>query len=628
MANSSTPTFINKMLALFGSREYKGSIVPDNPLLSGKRKGPRGLKLPENTPLSLLWNFFLTEQYDTYETLKNRMNRYTDIDFAIKNNTLIQAAADLYADEATQCDVSGDPVRVNAKSDVVAAIEDCFDRWGINQQTVRESIYNKVVFGDAFDANDIDEKEGIRGVTQLSVWDVADRLEFDPSKLLEHLKFYANNDGVSPAAKIQSLMSDLTKDSQNPSDYFKKYLLGFELKGGQMVSPWAITHYRTFSMLREFSPWGRSQFINVLPGFRQLMSAEGLMEVARASSFPRDFYAVETEPGSTSTEKWEALEEFSEQLDNAGLYDGSKEIPSIGSRLIVPKDLVEYQQLDTNLDLDKIADVEYLRDNLIIGLFIPKGYLIVDQGGWGVSGQSLLQQFKPFGRKVFSHQSDYLAGLTEKIKLHFAITGQFEGWDTPFELLMDFPVVEESSERTQHKAEELTLAKDTIDSIKDALGVDIVPPEIVKDAFGMMTSLPQDKIDYYVNKLMKANDSQQEEDGGFGGNDEVDVLGDLNKIGSSFGEKKEHKLTKQECYQRAANRWQESTTPDVLIESSLRIKAKVALTEGHGRGDHFRSSLKKDPESIRSRKMFEAFSGQDETRKFLRESVYKKEITK
>ena len=356
------------------------------------------------------------------------------------------------------------------------------------------------------------------------------------------------------------------------------------------------------------------------------MSAEGLMEVARASSFPRDFYAVETEPGSTSTEKWEALEEFSEQLDNAGLYDGSKEIPSIGSRLIVPKDLVEYQQLDTNLDLDKIADVEYLRDNLIIGLFIPKGYLIVDQGGWGVSGQSLLQQFKPFGRKVFSHQSDYLAGLTEKIKLHFAITGQFEGWDTPFELLMDFPVVEESSERTQHKAEELTLAKDTIDSIKDVLGVDIVPPEIVKDAFGMMTSLPQDKIDYYVNKLMKANEDPQEEDNDFGGNDEVDVLGDLNKIGSSFGEKKEHKLTKRECYQRAANRWQESTTPDVLIESSLRIKAKVALTEGHGRGDHFRSSLKKDPESIRSRKMFEAFSGQDETRKFLRESVYKKEI--
>ena len=68
MANSSTPTFINKMLALFGSREYKGSIVPDNPLLSGKRKGPRGLKLPENTPLSLLGNLFLTEQYDIYET--------------------------------------------------------------------------------------------------------------------------------------------------------------------------------------------------------------------------------------------------------------------------------------------------------------------------------------------------------------------------------------------------------------------------------------------------------------------------------------------------------------------------------------------------------------------------------
>lgn len=226
MANTSTPNFINKMLGLFNTRSVDGRIVPDNPLLTGsKRKGPRGLKLPENTPLSMLWNFFLTEQYDTYETLKNRMNRYTDIDFAIKNNSLIQAAADLYADEATQCDVSGDPVRVNAKSDVAAAIEDCFEQWGINQQTVRECIYNKVAFGDSFDTNDIDEKEGIRAVTPLSVWDVSDRLEFDPSKLLEHLKFYANNDGVSPAAKLQTLMNDLEKSGTNPSSYFRSICL-------------------------------------------------------------------------------------------------------------------------------------------------------------------------------------------------------------------------------------------------------------------------------------------------------------------------------------------------------------------------------------------------------------------
>jgi hypothetical protein len=115
--------------------------------------------------------------------------------------------------------------------------------------------------------------------------------------------------------------------------------------------------------------------------FRQLMSAEGLMQVARAASFPRDVYSVGTRPGATITERWEAIEEFQEQLDNAGLTQGSKELPSIGSRIIVPKELVEFNTFKSDIDVDAISDVEYLRDNLIMGLMIPKGYLIVDEGG-------------------------------------------------------------------------------------------------------------------------------------------------------------------------------------------------------------------------------------------------------
>jgi hypothetical protein len=274
--------------------------------------------------------------------------------------------------------------------------------------------------------------------------------------------------------------------------------------------------------------------------------------------------------------------------------------------------------------VDAISDVEYLRDNLIMGLMIPKGYLIVDDGAWGNSGQSLLQQFKPFGRMVFSDQSDYLQGLSGKIKMHLALAEKFNGWDTLFELEMEFPVIEESNERVQHKAEELTLANNTLDTLKNILGVDRVPPEIIKDAFGMLTSLPQEKIDKYVDELIKANPEPKdgladggegEESLGFGGgvNSEVDPIGDLDKVSKAFGEDAARlryagkRLSTNESYLRARNRWQEGVIRDSLQEEIIRIKAACRFYEGKGQGKHYLSSLKNSNDEMKNRKIMSAF---------------------
>jgi hypothetical protein len=115
-ANSS---FIQKALGLFnlhadGGGTYEGSnsgrIMPDTPLLKGA-KHPH-LTLPNYTPLQQIWTWFLNEMYDTSESLRNRKTRYEDLDFACKQNSLIQASVSLFADEATQCDISGTPVRI------------------------------------------------------------------------------------------------------------------------------------------------------------------------------------------------------------------------------------------------------------------------------------------------------------------------------------------------------------------------------------------------------------------------------------------------------------------------------------------------------------------------------------
>jgi hypothetical protein len=650
MANSSS--FIQRALGLFNLKQNTGSssinggsnpgrLVPDSPLL-GKKVRPH-LSLPNYTDLQRIWTFFLTECLDSSETLQNRKNRYADCDFMSKNNTLVKAAVDLFADEATQCDISGVPVRVKAKKDVQSYITDLLDEWGITQQVVRETIWNKVLFGDAFELNDVRPKEGIVQNTPVSVWDVADRLEFEPSKVIERMRYYNSLSGASNRMKLDVLTAELQDETESASSFFNRYCFGFELAGGKMTPPWGVTHYRAFSMLREFAPWGRSRFINVLPMFRQLMSAEGLMQVARAASFPRDVYSVSTRSGASITEKWEALEEFQEQLNNAGLTQGSKELPSIGSTILIPKDLVDFQTYKSDIDVDAISDVEYLRDNLIMGLMIPKGYLIVDEGGWGTSGQSLLQQFKPFGRLVFSDQSDYMAGLSEKIKIHLAIAQKFEGWNTPFELEMDFPVIEEAQDRMQHRAEELTLANNTLDTLKNILGVEKVPPDIIKDAFGMLTSLPQVTIDKYVDALIKANPEHEEEPAGgedfggvigrgagakggedselgFGGGvkSEVDPIGDMDKASKAFGERlireryNSRSLTKNQCYERARNRWNESACRDIMQEEIIKIKAESRVyIEGKGQGVHYLNSLKNETSAKKDKKILESFLKED-----------------
>jgi hypothetical protein len=156
--------------------------------------------------------------------------------------------------------------------------------------------------------------------------------------------------------------------------------------------------------------------------------------------------------------------------------------------------------------------------------------------------------------------------------------------------------------------------------------VDKVPPEIIKDAFGMLTSLPQEKIDKYVDELVKANPEPKEEPMGGGGDEggeelgfgggvksDVDPIGDLDKVSKAFGEDvarrrwESQRLGMQESYIRARNRWQEGVVRDSLQEEIIRIKADCRFYEGKGQGKHYLSSLRNSNDEMKDRKMMTAF---------------------
>ena len=171
------------------------------------------------------------------------------------------------------------------------------------------------------------------------------------------------------------------------------------------------------------------------------------MGLARPMAFPKSVFAVDTSEEMTASEKWEAVNEARQEYSNLGKSNKSKEQFALGEEVWLPKDLIDFDSIKTDINMDEIGDIELLRDNLIMGTSIPKGYLIVDQGGWGVSNQSLLQQSKPFARASFRIQSEILDRLSFLAKLHFMITGKFDGEFTEFELTMNFPVVEEAEDR-------------------------------------------------------------------------------------------------------------------------------------------------------------------------------------
>lgn len=485
------------------------------------RKSGRPVDLPSST--KKIWDWYVKETNDKLETLKNREDRYKDIDFMIYNEPLASFSVDLYADEIAQADDQFNLITVKAKDPKVETkIRQLFDQWEVDQEYIREVGYNLVAYGDSFEVNEIDEKKGIISSTPVSVYDVTDRLEF---KLSETKKAYENNQRYSylKLSSIDKFLKELEKEEKtfDFSKSYLSYLLGFVIGSDSFVYPWQVSHYRLETRRSEFFPFGRSLLINLIGPYRQLKTSMNLMALTRALKFPKEVYEVQTSDEMTATDKWAAVEEAKNELQNLGRLNRAKDEFSIGDELWIPEGLLKHDTITNDLSIEDIADIELLRENFIMGTKIPKGYLIADRsGGWGTSGQSLLQQSKPFGRAVYSVQSAILKELAHKIRMHFLMTGEFEKEFTEFQLSLNFPVIEEASDRQRMKQDSLRMANDVIDNIKTALGLRdaAVPPEVVKDIFSKFSFLDpeilNDLVDTLAKQIDKPDDQSTENESG------------------------------------------------------------------------------------------------------------------
>ena len=455
-----------------------------------------------------LLKYWISDTYDNAETLKNRFERYRSLEFAYYNNSIFSKAINLYADETVQQDVQNETVDIDAADKKVANyIKELFDILEITSDRIRDTAFSLALYGDSFWIMPSEDEKGYVEAIPADIYNVQDRFEFNASEeSRKKAKKRSYGEFVSKNTRLKVLDQLISNPTNDFSKFFQTYLFGYQLDKDIFLPPWNILHFRMFNTQSEFAPFGRPLMVNALAPFRQLQSSKNLMALARATGFPIKVFEVNVDETMDPVTKWETVNLAREQFANLGVESTGKEQFAMQSEVWLPKDTIDFTSYDSKVNMDQIADVEMLRDDLIMATDIPKGYLIVDRGAFGTSSQALLAQHKPFARKVYHIQSAILKQLSQMVRLHFTMTSAFD-YDTPFQLTMAFPSTEESSDRLRIKSDTLRLAKDVVDAIGQAVGLErdeALPPEIVKQIFSQLSFLDGEEVEEWIDEIVSS----------------------------------------------------------------------------------------------------------------------------
>lgn len=572
---------INRLKKIFRISDVKLDNTDSKTLFPGKKNDDGKIKpINASDELTELYNFWLKDAFEDSDSLQNRQERYSALSYAYYNNSIFSKAVNLYADEAIQSDSEDQIISVSAKNRKVEKyVKEFITKLDLNNVTKLQDVaFNLTLYGDSFWVISVDyDRKTIDDVVPVNVSEVKHRIEFnaaDVNNRLSQVKKY--NSYIQKDSRLQTLykMMSNAAEKKDYSSFFKSFLFGFSMGEKITLPPWNVMHFRIFTTINEFAPYGRSVMINSLAPFRQLQAGKNLMALARAYSFPIKKYEVQVNENMDQSDIWESVNEAREEFHNiVSSQQAGKEQFSAGSEIWVPSGLIDVDSIESRMNLDDIADIEMLRDDLIMGTDIPKGYLIVDRGSFGTSGQALLKQHKPFARAIYKIQSSILAELTQLVRLQFAISGDYD-YDEPFELTLPFPETEESSDRIRIKNDLLRLAKDTIDNIKDVVGLDrdqAMPPEVIKDIFSQISFISDDDVKTWIDQAVKSKDAGGED----GAEDEFGMFGSS------------HIIPKDKLKEKLGNRLNSNIIRECYFEAK-----RNGLLEHSGNGKHFFSSFK------------------------------------
>lgn len=544
--------FFGRLTSLFGWRQStsgpgKGfssertagvqfvKVDADNPTMRevDAKLGSLFTQSPLSDKLEKLFDAWLRDSTNSYGDLRDRQKRIGELIFMYYNDPFISRVVQLVADEATQLDVQDRLISIESPDPrLTARVYQLLDQWGVTQQRVHGACFDLELQGEAFWANKV-TPNGVEKIIPLQVNQILERLEFNPTKVAEQLRMRQGNviAMANRDAKLQMLLNEFDNlgTSEDFAELFETKLFGYVVDNETTVPPWSITHFRLNADHSEFYPYGRPHLLAALAPFKQAASTMTLQSLARMLSFPVTLYKVKVVPGMNPAMVWDHVNQVREEYDNIGVSptSGQSEVYSVNTKIWIPEGLLDVDVKKSEADIDFVGDLEMYIDRIAVASGVPKGYLVQEWGGWGVSAISLTEQFKPFARHVYTIQASFLEGLANLIRLHFVITGEFD-YKTPFTLSMRFPAEEMSSDKRDARKGSLELATSVMELLSAAMGVseeEPLPPDVIKDIMSKYTFLdPTDVIkwtqqvgDQVMISKAKADLEDAKGEGGKGG---------------------------------------------------------------------------------------------------------------
>ena len=536
-------SFLSRLSAIFGYRvpekaktdfgkKYGMEFVNvslDNPLYRIKQAAIGSVFKSQNlsTQLQKYFDAYARETMVSYDSIAERQARLNELLFAYYNCEFVNRAVKLTADEATQLDQQDRIVSVESSN--VAFISRTYEllsKWGVTQDRIHAACMDIELYGEAFWSNKV-TLNGVEKIIPIGPAIVQERLEFSAMKTAE---FLAQRDGWAQAnksrqQKIEGLIKQYQDNknleySESITDMFETKLLGFEMHDGVIVPPWAITHFRYDADNSEFFPYGRPPLLGCLAPFNQVASTMALQGLSRSMSLPVTIYKVKVSDGTAPADAFETVNTVREEYDNVGATPKGNgvETYTVNTKIWVPEGLMDVEVKNSESQIDFTGDIELYMDRVATASGIPKGYLDQEFGGFGNSGISLVEQYKPFARHVYTVQSVFLQGLGQLIRLHYAITGEFD-YNTPFLLTMRFPAQEMGEEQRASRTASLELTSSIMELLQTALGLgedEPLPEDVVKDIVSKYTFLDPTEVERWVRistvKKLATNASEDEED--------------------------------------------------------------------------------------------------------------------
>ena len=434
-----------------------------------------------------------------YQTLRTQL--YNDYE-AMDSESIIASALDIVSDETTLKNEAGEILQIRSSNEKVQKVlynlfydilNIEFNLWPWTRQMCK--------YGDFYLFLEINSEMGVYNVMPLSSYELARREGLNPNNPFEVYFEYDPN----------ALASTVHMDKSNMKKRFENY---------------EIAHFRLYADAN-YLPYGRSFIEPARKVYKQYTLMKDAMLIHRIMRSPEKRVFYVDVGGIPAHEVDNYMERITNKMKKTpfmdaqtGDYNLRYNIQNSLEDFIIPvRGANQNTKIDTlkGLEYNGIEDVNFLRDEMLAALKVPKAFFGFEKD---LSGKATLAAEDIRFARTIERVQKVLVSELYKIALVHLYTQGFEGDElTGFELTLTPPSI-------IYQQEQVAMWKEKVSLAKEALDTGLIPSDFIYDRIFQFSEDQYDEMrDLVLEDKKRAFRLQQVENEG----------NDPAKTGKSYG---------------------------------------------------------------------------------------------